>query len=495
MPYLPCLGFVHRELASFTRLPRFPSSALLRTHWDFGVESSCSVPKSTVGVLSIAEVHDRMTHGRAFQKMSGSAASRRLPPRSLRTKREYSTYSPVRSRAAPDSIELLSSPCSTSSIAGYTSKSVEVDDSAWVSMLVEDGYLRLDLTLFGGQCFRWRDLGLVSWRGEEYREYAGVVNRAIVVLRQRKDEEPGLTPEQIWYRIENGYEEPEEQCAALRKFFRADVDLRPIIDHFANRDARFRVIFPHFRGARMLRQDPVESLFAFICSSNNNVKRITGMVNCLAERYGDPIGSYKAISFYAFPTVDTLAACANEEDLRSAGFGYRAKYIVKSAAKLRDLGGESYLLSLLTKPREDVARALVALDGIGRKVAGCIALTSLDCSDEIPCDTHVWQIAKRDYLPSLRSKTLTDRVYTQIGDHFRTLFGEYAGWAHNYLFIAELSEFKDRLPPVSKREDGAFNEPTLKLSEITVEVVVAKSEATTGKRKRSKVKTRVGLDG
>lgn len=50
----------------------------------------------------------------------------------------------------------------------------------------------------------------------------------------------------------------------------------------------------------------------------------------------------------------------------------------------------------------------------------------------IPVDTHVFQIAARDYLPHLRScKTVTDKVYQEIANHFRGVFGEYAGWAHS----------------------------------------------------------------
>lgn len=56
---------------------------------------------------------------------------------------------------------------------------------------------------------------------------------------------------------------------------------------------------------------------------------------------------------------------------------------------------------------------------------------SLDQPGAIPVDTHVWQIASRDYGFSKRGKTLTSQLYTQVGDHFRALFGEYAGWAHS----------------------------------------------------------------
>jgi hypothetical protein len=39
----------------------------------------------------------------------------------------------------------------------------------------------------------------------------------------------------------------------------------------------------------MLRQDPVECLFQFICSSNNHISRIHGMVERLCSTYGSPM--------------------------------------------------------------------------------------------------------------------------------------------------------------------------------------------------------------
>lgn len=51
------------------------------------------------------------------------------------------------------------------------------------------------------------------------------------------------------------------------------------------------------------------------------------------------------------------------------------------------------------------------------QVADCVCLMSLDKFEALPVDTHVWQIAKRDYnfAASNSQKTLTDRVYKEIG--------------------------------------------------------------------------------
>jgi N-glycosylase/DNA lyase len=56
----------------------------------------------------------------------------------------------------------------------------------------------------------------------------------------------------------------------------------------------------------------------------------------------------------------------------------------------------------------------------------------MDHAEAIPVDTHVWQIASRDYgFGKKQNKTLTTLLYNEIGGHFRTLFGQHSGWAHS----------------------------------------------------------------
>ena len=56
---------------------------------------------------------------------------------------------------------------------------------------------------------------------------------------------------------------------------------------------------------------------------------------------------------------------------------------------------------------------------------------SMDHPESIPVDTHVWQIALRDYGFSKKGKTLNSKLYLEVGNHFRLLFGDYSGWAHS----------------------------------------------------------------
>merc|ERR1712059_228925 len=121
-------------------------------------------------------------------------------------------------------------------------------------------------------------------------------------------------------------------------------DLESLYTSWAVNDPIFNRISVDYPGVRMLRQDPVENLFSFICSANNNIARISGMVENLCQE-------------------------GVEQRLRELGFGYRAKYIQQSAAKIIKLGGEQWLYSLRGQDYVDAKKSLLQLSGIGPKVA------------------------------------------------------------------------------------------------------------------------------
>lgn len=60
-------------------------------------------------------------------------------------------------------------------------------------------------------------------------------------------------------------------------------------------------------GVRMLRQDPTECLFSFICTSNNHISRIQGMVERLCQALGTPLCQLDQTSYYNFPSLSALA--------------------------------------------------------------------------------------------------------------------------------------------------------------------------------------------
>lgn len=202
------------------------------------------------------------------------------------------------------------------------------------------------------------------------------------------------------------------------------------------------------KGLRVLRQsDPEEVFFTFLCTPNNNVERIGRMVAHL-EAFGEPFSDLP--SRRRFPTAHRIANIP-EEKLRELGFGYRGRTIPNAARQLLDRGSE-WLPSLKSADYPVAHRELCAIDGIGPKLADCICLFGLDFSEAVPVDTHLWQVACREFFPEWKGKSLTGLRYREIGDLFRERFGRHAGLVHQHLFFENLQRYRSerrKPPPVS----------------------------------------------
>lgn len=61
---------------------------------------------------------------------------------------------------------------------------------------------------------------------------------------------------------------------------------------------------------------------------------------------------------------------------------------------------------------------------------------SLNHLEAIPVDTHVLKIATDHYLPNARqTKSMTPKLYNEIGDAFREVYGTKAGWAQTGMCV------------------------------------------------------------
>jgi len=220
----------------------------------------------------------------------------------------------------------------------------------------------------------------------------------------------------IQYHVHNSTDSAKDE-AFIKDYFRLDENLGVLCKEWSKRDKNFATKVKSFSGIRILRQEPVETLFAFICSSNNHITRISGMVEKLCTTYGQKLGQYKEKDYYSFPPLEALTADEVEQTLRSLGFGYRAGYIHKTAKLIINERPKGWLESLQSLPYPDAHSSLLELCGVGAKVADCICLMGLDKLEAVPVDTHVWQIAVRDYgLKSiLKGKTMTSKAYQQVG--------------------------------------------------------------------------------
>lgn len=355
-------------------------------------------------------------------------------------------------------------------------------DQPFIDLDVPPSELRPSATLTTGQSFVWRavleaDIQEVekatassAWGSHNATEWVGVLRinsdlSVAIVIRE--------TPTTTLFRSLSPCPVDLDLKRTLRSYFQLDDSLEELYTSWSQEDTRLATIARCIPGVRILDQDPFECLISFICSSNNNIPRITKMVNAIRREYGNVLLDSKQgtpESLYSFPSINTLLQRATDEDLRQkCGLGYRSKYILETLQLLKDKGGEEYLKELRqTKDPLKVQVRLCEFCGVGRKVADCVALFSLKQEDAIPVDVHVWNIARRDYdedgiLDQIKS--LTPTTYKQVGDVFRNRFPEKAGWAHSLLFVAELPSFRPVLPDaiVQQMEDFQREEKLRKL--------------------------------
>lgn len=182
------------------------------------------------------------------------------------------------------------------------------------------------------------------------------------------------------------------------------------------------------KGLRLLEQDKFENILSFICSANNNVKRISSMVKFLANTFGAFEGEIQGEKFYSFPIVEDFKA--QEETtaiLLENKFGYRASRISQAVDYIASKGSKSYLENLSALDYQNAFEELCKIPGVGSKVADCICLMSLKHYKSVPIDTHMFQVAQRDYGFKLNAKTFTPKEYRRAKELFQNEWGQYSG--------------------------------------------------------------------
>ena len=206
----------------------------------------------------------------------------------------------------------------------------------------------------------------------------------------------------------------DDTLALLKHYLNLTPHLGSLYKQWSSSDPHFRKTAPKFTGVRILKQDPWEALVGFICSSNNNIARISQMVDKLCREYGPLIGHLdvegengepQPMTFYDFPPPESLVGKSVEARLRELGFGYRAKYLHQTAvivAEEREAGwldelrnpesvGKGDAGDLVEGGREGYRlahEALLELQGVGPKVADCVCLMGLGWGEAVPVDTH-----------------------------------------------------------------------------------------------------------
>lgn len=263
--------------------------------------------------------------------------------------------------------------------------------------------LNVHHTLRCGQAFRWHQVK---------DGYTGVVKGHLLRVSQGEGT----------LRVE-GY--PQEGLAELVvEYFDLEKEYREIERRVAAMDLYLARAVAFGRGLRLLRQDPWECLISFIISARNNIPCIMRSIEAMAERYGDRV-ELECGSYYTFPTPAQLAS-ADPEDLMGCGMAFRAKYIVETARRVLELGID---LQELRQMETREARAfLMEFKGVGEKVADCVLLFGLQKYEAFPIDVWINRVMRDLYFGGREVSLRKMQEYAQ------GRFGEYAGYAQEYLY-------------------------------------------------------------
>ncbi|HUK92883.1 MAG TPA: DNA glycosylase [Methanomicrobiales archaeon] len=273
--------------------------------------------------------------------------------------------------------------------------------------LREDQPLDLGLTLSCGQAFRWAQRD--DW-------WEGVVGESLWRVRQEGD--------RVVY---SGTRAP-----AIRHYLALDEDL-PAILASVDRDPVIHRSIEACQGLRILRQDPWEILISFICATNTNIPRIRKMIASIARTFGRRIPGTDGEE-YSFPAPHELSGACGR-DLAACRLGYRERYVAESAAEVA--GDPGILGRIAGLPFDEARGALLSFEGVGPKAADCILIFGFHRLEAFPVDVWIRRIMHGHYIPPPPGmKGSSEKEDRRIREFGREHFGEYAGYAQEYIFCA-----------------------------------------------------------
>lgn len=175
-----------------------------------------------------------------------------------------------------------------------------------------------------------------------------------------------------------------------------------------------------YKGLHITLNDPWESLVVFIISQNNNIRNIRNSTLKLIELFGTET-EFKTKNF---PALNDLLN-ATENDFKKCSVGFRAKYL-KNAVDycINNLD----LYKLKQKDYETIVHELLQINGVGNKIADCVALMGYGKLEAFPIDIWIKRILEKIYFKG-------DKKDIKILKSFAMQkWKKYAGYAQQYLY-------------------------------------------------------------
>ena len=200
----------------------------------------------------------------------------------------------------------------------------------------------VELSLFCGQAFRWSKKNDGSFHG--------VVGNKIIDIEKEND--------RIIFKNVND----EETERLIKRYFDLERDYKKICEKLCGVSS-FAKAFSEYEGIRILRQDSWEALCSFIISQNNNIPRISGIIERLCKTFCEKINDED----YSFPSFEKLNS------------------------------GEISLDEIEKMPIEQARQELCKIKGVGAKVAECTLLYGFGRIEAFPVDVWVKRIMQEMY--------------------------------------------------------------------------------------------------
>jgi N-glycosylase/DNA lyase len=220
--------------------------------------------------------------------------------------------------------------------------------------------------------------------------------------------------------------------------FRLDENVQNIFSSFSN-DIILQKLLKRYSGLRLIRQDPYQCMISFACASNTNISMIRMMLKKLSMKFGIKRQVDNKI-FFTFPSMKNIHK-ASINELCSCSVGYRAKTIKSIAEKV--LTGALTIDELYQCKYNDARKILTSIYGIGNKIADCILLFSLEKTEAFPIDVWMGRAIIKYYKRLIDNRKLTfmnankklsNNQYSILSEIMRNHFGNYSGYAQQYLF-------------------------------------------------------------
>ena len=281
---------------------------------------------------------------------------------------------------------------------------------------------KLSHILENGQCFRWDRI-----EEQDDSAFIGVVSNNVFKISEKEKEILGNDNLEVIKLTDIYVETTMEETAAkkfLEEYFNLSENYEDIKKKYSENYESLKKATEFAYGLRILKQDEFETIISFIISANNNIKRIKKIINNISMKCGKKI-EFEGKEYFGFPNIEELRKL-KEEDFKSLGAGFRAKYLESTVNKIYSDNLEKYIEKLNNLSNKELEKELLNLKGVGPKVANCIMLFGFNRIDSFPIDVWVKRVMQEEFFGG---EEVSNK---KIEEFANTLYEK--GLAQQYLF-------------------------------------------------------------